>query len=130
MLCFSKIEPKRHHKTQIVVRASGTFPPMALWTEIKQERHDEWIQASENTVRYAQLVRNHHAKRLKRSNPQRQQDIDAALKRIASTMKPIRSYLGRMPGLAQDHPIRKASFALQRERRKLWKMQDRMGQSN
>lgn len=77
-------------------------------------------------------VRAHHRKRTMRGDQQREEDIRMALERIRAAMKPLRSALGKFPWQSPSSSIKEkqqkvleASVALQRERRKLWKMRDR-----
>ena len=81
---------------------------------------------------HAESVRHLHRRRTRRGDPQREQDIKLALERIATAMKPVRSYLCAYPyrpattTIAQVHRrVWAASQALQAERRRLWKMQER-----
>ena len=88
--------------------------------------------AAASAVQYAQDVRAHHRKRTKRGNPQREADLKIAQDRLHSAMEPVRTYLGRLQFEARTDQrtterIRAASVELQRERRKLWKMQSRNG---
>lgn len=83
-------------------------------------------------VQAAQEVREYHRKRTARDDLQRLADITIALERVKAAMKPLRSEIGRFPKqppsapiLARQDKIRAASHALQRERRKLWKMLNR-----
>jgi type VI protein secretion system component VasF len=87
------------------------------------------IEAADAAVAFAQQVRRFHRRRSERRAPQRVTDIDNALKRIAAAMGPLRSAIGRFPygpqtavAEANRQRIREASAALQRERRKLFKM--------
>lgn len=77
----------------------------------------------------AQEVREYHRKRTVRADQQRRDDINLALERIKAAMTPLRSEIGRFHKqptsdivLDRQRKIREASKALQRERRKLWKM--------
>lgn len=79
----------------------------------------------------AQRVRAYHRRRTEKRSKQRQQDIEIALDRIREAMKPLKSMIGQFPygpatatAEANREEIRAASLALQKERRKLWKMQD------
>lgn len=80
-------------------------------------------------VDYATNVRKYHAKRSDRDSQQRKDDIAMALTRLREAMKPLRSEIGRFPYGPQTtaadairKEVRTASSAIQRERRKLWKM--------
>jgi hypothetical protein len=87
------------------------------------------MQEADLAIKNAQEVRAFHRKRSVRTDRQRQQDLTIALKRVKAAMKPLRSEIGKFPyGPQTDQAeenrqiIRNASVALQRERRKLWKM--------
>lgn len=89
----------------------------------------EAMQEAELAVAHAQDVRATHRKRSARANRQRQHDLALALRRVKSAMRPLRSLIGKFPyGPQTDqaeqnrNEIRAMSKALQRERRKLWKM--------
>lgn len=80
-------------------------------------------------VQNAQEVRTYHRKRTLRGDSQRQLDLSLAYKRVHTAMKPLRSHIGKFPYGPQTEIaannrqiIREASAALQKERRKLWKM--------
>lgn len=88
------------------------------------------IEEAEAAVAYAQQVRAYHRRRTQKGNAQRKKDVKLALKRIKEAMVPIRTEIGKFPYGPQTPTadnnraaIRAASFALQTERRKLWKMQ-------
>lgn len=77
----------------------------------------------------AQEVRAYHRKRTDREDPQRHNDLTLAESRVKAAMKPLRSEIGKFPHQpatsaveARQEKIRAASEALQKERRKLWKM--------
>lgn len=83
-------------------------------------------------VQNAQEVRCYHRKRSERGDQQRQEDLGMAIERVKAAMKPLRSEIGKFPRqapsdavLSRQAKVRAASKALQRERRKLWKMLDR-----
>lgn len=87
------------------------------------------MREAELAVTNAQEVRAFHRKRSGRSDRQRIHDLTLALKRVKAAMSPLRSEIGKFPyGPQTDvaaqnrQAIREASAALQRERRKLWKM--------
>lgn len=91
----------------------------------------EAIDGADASVAFARQVRRFHAKR-GRTSPQRAEDIERALSRLREAMGPLRSEIGRFPygpqtsvAEANRQKIREASAAIQRERRKLWKMQPR-----
>jgi hypothetical protein len=77
---------------------------------------------------YAQQVRELHRKRSTKGSGNRETDIRVALQRIREAMRPIRSVLGTVrhplpPEEAAVHrELLRISDAMQRERRKLWKM--------
>jgi len=96
--------------------------PAQLPTEAVDEAHA--------SVAFAQLVRKRHARRSATVSEQRARDIDLALERLRLAMRPLKSAIGGfMYGpqtqVAEENrqTIREASHAIQRERRKLWKMQ-------
>lgn len=81
-------------------------------------------------VANARGVREYHRRRTEKRSPQRERDIAIALERIRDAMRPLKSMIGAFPygpptETAENNreEIRQASLALQRERRKLWKMQ-------
>lgn len=83
-------------------------------------------------VVFAHQTRKHYRRRPDRNKRDREKDIQKALDRIRRAMAPIRSEIGRfahqpcdVEGLIRREKIRKASQDLQRERRKLFKMQQR-----
>lgn len=93
---------------------------------------DGFLTEADLAVQAAQEVRAFHRKRSARDDQQRQDDLTLALDRVKMAMKPLRSEIGRFPKqppsatiLARQSRIREASLALQRERRKLWKMLNR-----
>lgn len=81
-------------------------------------------------AQFSQDVRAYHRRRTEKNAEQRTKDLAEARERVRKAMFPLRSYLGRAPYLEttqarldmQDR-VRDASQALQKERRKLWKMQ-------
>lgn len=95
-------------------------------------RPDKELDAAEAAVQNAVRVREFHRRRTERNSPQRAQDIEIALERIKDAMKPLKSMIGQFPYGPQTvtaernrEEIRAASLALQAQRRKLWKMQNR-----
>lgn len=87
------------------------------------------LEAAAAAVAYAQQVRAFHRRRANKRSPQREADIALALQRLREAMAPLRSEIGRFPYGPQTteaegnrDKIREASEAIQRERRKLWKM--------
>lgn len=96
------------------------------------KRLEELLKEANLAVKNAQEVRSYHRKRTDRKNRQRNEDLRLAVHRVKSAMKPLRSEIGRFPKYPHtdeaEHKkdrIRAASLALQKERRKLWKMLDR-----
>lgn len=90
---------------------------------------EQALREADLAVKHAQEVRVYHRKRSARDDPQRRSDLQMALTRVKAAMEPLRSEIGKFPTqhgtaviLARQERIRKASLALQRERRKLWKM--------
>lgn len=88
------------------------------------------IEEADAAVAFAQQVRKFHRRRTNTSDEQRQADIERALKRLKDAMQPLRSVRGKFQYapqtsivLAHVETVRVASDAIQRERRKLWKMQ-------
>jgi hypothetical protein len=87
------------------------------------------LDAAQAAVMNAQRVREFHRRRTEKTSKQRLQDIDLALTRLREAMKPLKSMLGTFQyGPATQaaelnrEAVREASAAIQRERRKLWKM--------
>lgn len=87
------------------------------------------IDSACSAVDYARSVRAYHRRRTETNSPQRKTDITVALDRLRRAMKPLKSEIGRFPygpqtttAEANRQAIRDASAAIQRERRKLWKM--------
>lgn len=95
-----------------------------------QDRPTAELDAAWAAVEHARGVRKFHARRTDRRSAQRRQDIAIALERIRDAMRPLKSMIGAFPYgpatvTAEENrqAVRDASDALQRERRKLWKMQ-------
>lgn len=89
----------------------------------------QMLKTADSAVDNAQKVRHFHARRTAKSSQQRQSDIEIALTRLKEAMKPLRSEIGRFPYGPQTTEaetrrdrIREASEAIQRERRRLWKL--------
>lgn len=87
------------------------------------------LREAELAVAHAQDVRVSHRRRSAKTDRQRQHDLTLAFERVKEAMLPLRSEIGKFPyGPQTDQAeenretIRQASAALQRERRKLWKM--------
>jgi hypothetical protein len=93
---------------------------MAIQDDLTEAKH---------AVLHAQRVRQAHRRRTSKGAPQREDDIRLALERLKDAMRPLRSYIGRLPfSQPPDHEVlsvRVASLMIQKERRKLWKMQKR-----
>lgn len=92
-------------------------------------RPTEDIEFAEAAVAYAQQVRSFHRRRTERGSKSREADIDVALDRLKAAMRPLRTHIGRFAYGPQTttaeknrQAIREASDAIQRERRKLWKL--------
>lgn len=88
------------------------------------------IANADAAVAFAQQVRKLHRRATKRGDKRREDDLEIALLRIRDAMRPLRSAIGRFPYGPQTEiaetnrlAIRAASARLQRERRKLFKMQ-------
>jgi hypothetical protein len=101
----------------------GTIPVMP------KELPKDVIEQAEAAVAFAQQVRRLHRRRTDKSSLQRTQDIELAILRLKEAMAPLRSEIGRFPygpqtdaAEANRERIREVSTAVQRERRKLWKM--------
>ena len=89
----------------------------------------EDIAAANAAVVFAQQVRKHHRRRTGRTSEQRTSDIETALQRLKDAMRPLKTQIGKFPYGPQTDAaernrdkIRAASAAIQKERRKLWKM--------
>lgn len=94
--------------------------------------HAEMCKNSASAIEYAQRVRSYHAKRSRRGAKQRESDLGLALDRLRAAMRPIRSEIASYPfkplreaSVEDREKIISASKAIQRERRKLWKMRKR-----
>lgn|SRR4051812_13430409 len=90
------------------------------------------IDSADAACAFAQQVRKFHRRRTAKNSERRESDIKSAIERVREAMAPLRSEIGRFPygpqtSIAEGNRqrIRDASDALQRERRKLWKMQKR-----
>jgi hypothetical protein len=103
-----------------------------MWyaSSMPAELSESMMEAADAAVIFAQQVRRMHRRRTGRSSTQRKTDIDLAIFRLKEAMGPLRSEIGRFAygpqtTLAERNrqAIRDASDKLQRERRKLWKMQ-------
>lgn len=95
------------------------------------------IETADAAVAYAQQVRRYHRRRTKATSAQREADLDLALERLREAMGPVRSHIGKFPygpqtDLAEENrqAIRDRSEAIQRERRKLWKMKKAKGRKS
>lgn len=101
----------------------GTLPVMS------NPRPDRYLDTAKAAAEYARKVRSAHARRTDRRSPQRETDVRIALERLREAMVPLRSLIGSFPyrpqtpeATATYKEVRKASDALQKERRKLWKL--------
>jgi hypothetical protein len=88
------------------------------------------LESARAAVRNAVNVRNHHKRRTRKGDPQREADIAVALDRLKEAMRPLRSAIGKFPGEPQTEAlephraeIRDLSRQIQGQRRRLWKMQ-------
>lgn len=86
--------------------------------------------AARAAIQNAVDVRNHHKRRTRKGDPQREKDIKLALERLKGAMKPLRRAIGQFPYDAQTQAaeerrgeIRDLSYQIQGQRRRLWKMQ-------
>jgi len=102
------------------------FVMALLRRALTQKQLDEARAAVEN----ARRVRKDHARRSIKGTARREADIAAALDRLKEAMKPLRSEIARFQygfhGEAHAEyvaEVREASQDIQRERRKLFKMQ-------
>lgn len=93
------------------------------------------LEGAEAAVSFAQQVRRYHRRRTHRTAQQRTTDVELAITRLREAMAPLRSEIGRFPYGAQTdaaererEKVRNASEAIQRERRKLWKMRTKRPQ--
>lgn len=93
---------------------------------------EKLLRRAQAAVENAERVRKVHRRRTPRGSDQREADLRAALDRLKDAMRPLRSEIGRFPyGPATPEAERnreiiyEASRAIQRERRKLWKMLNR-----
>jgi hypothetical protein len=80
-------------------------------------------------VSHAQRVRRSHARRTDRNSKQRAKDVEMALDRLREAMRPIRSGIAKYAVGPQTEDRRQVYYlyrdlseAIQKERRKLWKM--------
>lgn len=89
------------------------------------------LQAADRAVTFARDVRRYHARRTPKTSNQRKTDLAEARERLRAAMKPLRSYLGRpdtrntAASIRERERVFAASQAIQTERRKVWKMQQR-----
>jgi hypothetical protein len=81
-------------------------------------------------VRNAVNVRNHHKRRTRKGDEQREKDIALALERLKDSMKPLRRAIAQFPYDVQTDAaeekrgvVRALSADIQAQRRRLWKMQ-------
>ncbi len=88
------------------------------------------LEGAEAAVVFAAEARRYHRRRTDPRSEQRALDLERARERLSEAMVPLKSEMGKFAygpqtTLAEKNRqiIRDASKALQRERRKLWKMQ-------
>jgi hypothetical protein len=88
---------------------------------------------AEAAIDLARSVRRLHARRSQKGGSRREADIQNALDRLKTAMRPLRPVIARFPyepqtvtAEANRQRVRALSTAMQRERRKLWKMQARV----
>jgi hypothetical protein len=83
------------------------------------------VEEAEDAIEYALSVRKLHARRTRPGSRQREVDIRVALNKLALAMYPIRRKAAMFVYLNSplSEEIKEISRAMQRERRKLWKMQ-------
>lgn len=85
-------------------------------------------QRAEDAITAAVAVREKYRRRTRKTNEARNEDIEKALVALKRAMRPVRSFLAKTQ-YNDDAPGRfealNLSFRMQRERRKLWKMQRR-----
>lgn len=101
----------------------GTIYEMPIDTAL-----EDIIKTATSAVKHAQGVRAMHGRNSKRGTPQREADLSIAVERLREAMRPIRRRAGRSPytrGSEGAESLRAASEAIQRERRKLWKMKQK-----
>lgn len=124
------LPPYSYHFLSPIRRCSN----IVMWYTSLMTSSDltEELDAANAAVAYARSVRQLHARRTEKGDPQREADIRQALRRLSQAMKPLRTRIGRFPHESQTlaaerarQPVRDASAAIQRERVKLWKMRSR-----
>ncbi len=98
----------------------GFVPRQAMWYDAYMVTEADIISA-QAAIDHAQNVRAYHRRRTERRNVQRIHDIRMARSRLETAMRPIRAQLGRP--VEHDEELYEISQAIQREKRKLWKMQ-------
>jgi hypothetical protein len=93
---------------------------------------DALIDRAETACRIASDTRRLHRRRTKKGSPQREADLKIASDHLRDAMRPIRRELARFPyrspnqtAHARRLALLGASEAVQRERRKVWKMRRR-----
>lgn len=130
----SKHSPAKSRKLVRDLLAEGVEPsfahsyryfPDTMWEMPIEATPDDLIAVASNAVRYAQSTRKAHAKESRRGTKQREEDIRVALDRLQAAMYPLSRKIQRLVYLPASYPaegLREASQAIQRERRKLWKM--------
>lgn len=90
------------------------------------------LETAAEAVACAQATRRYHARKTDPKNEERQAEIEASLGKLRAAMKPLRHEIARYPygpqtasARAYRDALAAASQALQRERRKLWKLKPR-----
>jgi hypothetical protein len=104
-----------------------------MWyaTGMEELAVQEMIERGVLAVQHARQVRNLHAKRSTKGAKNRETDLQTALDRLRGAMAPIRGALAAQKppyserGIEQRALLLDTSDVMQRERRKLWKMQKR-----
>jgi hypothetical protein len=124
-------DPHSYHLTSILLVRGRSAAACQVWYDscMLGTLPSDALDSAADAVTFAQLVRKRHARKTELRSKQRRSDIQLALDRIHEAMAPIKSEIGRFPygatnpiAEAKRDEIRAASLALQRERRKLWKM--------
>lgn len=109
-----------------------------MWYHLSMEveRVESALKEAHAACRHSEDIRGFYARRSERESKQRQDDLHMARERVRLAMIPLRSYLGAEAARSGTRRnvelyerVRKASKALQAERRKLWKMQTPKGRA-
>jgi hypothetical protein len=99
---------------------TGTLYQMPI-----ERSEEDLIRDANRAAQQALATRKRHSRHSKPGQRQRETDIRLALERIERAMTPLRRVIARLPYVddpSDGEGLREASQALQRERRKLWKM--------